>query len=68
MVLASKHYRLCTSFDVGGNVVVEVYERTSDYTVGDIGELMRHLDKAYPNSPELFHDRFVEYLGGASGK
>ena len=58
-----KHYRLCTSFDVGGNVVVEVYERTSDYTVDDIGELMRHFDKAYPNSPELFHDRFVEYLG-----
>lgn len=57
-----RHYEPRESFSFDGGVTVTVYERVSDFMADDVRRLQGTFDEIYPDYPELFHDRFEEYL------
>ena len=60
------HYEVVESFDFSDGVEVTVHRRTSDFTDSEVHRLQSVFDGFYPDKPELFHDRFEDYLKGES--
>lgn len=64
----SKHYKLLDEYytypnkkDVNSRITVKVFEKTTDLSIEDIDYIEQKYDTAYPDHPELFHDRFEKY-------
>lgn len=56
------HYEPLESFTFDDGVTLTVYRRISDFSDGDVREMQALFDGLYPDLPEMFHDRFEEYL------
>lgn len=64
----SEHYKLLDEYytypnkkDVNSRITVKVFEKTTDLSIEDIDYIEQKYDTAYPDHPELFHDRFEKY-------
>lgn len=57
-----RHYELARTMDLHMGIVAHVYRRTSDFERADVEYVRDVFDEAYPQWPELFHDRFEAYL------
>jgi hypothetical protein len=56
------HYRKISKFNLSDGVSALVYQRTSDFSIDDVKQLRDNFQKIYPESPELFADRFNAYI------
>lgn len=65
--MIGSHYEELRSFQMDGDVEVSVYRRTRDYTDDEVRELQAEFDSHYPDLPDLFHDRFDDYLASRAG-
>ena len=56
------HYELLRTFAFADGLEVYVYERVEPFSADDVAYVQGIFDEIYPEHPELFHDRFEEYL------
>lgn len=57
-----RHYSKAASFSFDNGVTVNVYRKTSAVTADDVRKLRSHFEMWYSNFPDLFANRFDDYL------
>lgn len=65
--VVGKHFDKIRSYQLEGGVEAAVYQKIDEYSVEDIREVERLYDEKYPDYPELFHNRFEEYIANKGG-
>lgn len=60
------HYRSVGQYSFDKGVVATVHELVTPFSADDVIRLEKIFDEMYPDSPELFHDRFEAYLSTLS--
>lgn len=56
-----KHYELVSTYDIDGDLTIELYHKISEYSGEDLDEIVAYFDEVYPNHDELFANRILGY-------
>lgn len=57
-----KKYEQCQVFELDNNILAKVFKKCDYYTEDDILKIKNYFDSIYPDNPEIFRDKFEEYL------
>lgn len=58
------HCELGEMFEFDGGVSVRVYKKVRDFSASEVEEVSRVFSEMFPERPDLFEERFDEYLKG----